>query len=79
MTATFMLPFAMGACQALGGNITTDAFGLVAMVAVTPLITIQIMGIAYKLKLKRSTEKTEVLDYEEDTGITIIEFDLEDI
>ncbi|MDO4553107.1 MAG: DUF1538 domain-containing protein, partial [Bacillota bacterium] len=41
MTATFMLPFAMGASQALGGNILTDAFGLVAMVAMMPLITIQ--------------------------------------
>ena len=31
MTATFLLPFAMGACEALGGNIITDAFGIVAM------------------------------------------------
>ncbi len=29
LTATFMLPFAMGACEALGGNVMTDAFGLV--------------------------------------------------
>ena len=47
MTATFLLPFAMGACEALGGNIITDAFGIVAM---TPLITIQIMGLIFKLK-----------------------------
>ena len=33
MTATFMLPFAMGACEAVGGNILTDAFGLVSLVA----------------------------------------------
>ena len=44
MTATFMLPFAMGACEALGGNLLTDAFGLVALVAMMPLITVQIMG-----------------------------------
>ena len=50
MTATFLLPFAMGACQALGGNIITDAFGIVAMVAMTPLITIQIMGLIFKIK-----------------------------
>ena len=37
MTATFLLPFAMGACEALGGNVITDAFGVVAMVAMTPL------------------------------------------
>ena len=44
MTATFMLPFAMGACEAVGGNLLTDAFGLVALVAMMPLITVQIMG-----------------------------------
>ena len=36
MTTTFLLPFTMGACEALGGNILTDAFGVVAMVAMTP-------------------------------------------
>lgn len=44
MTTTFLLPLAMGACSALGGDIMTDAFGIVAMVAMTPLITIQVMG-----------------------------------
>ena len=46
MTATFLLPFAQGACQALGGDVMTDAFGIVAMVAMTPLVTIQIMGLS---------------------------------
>lgn len=50
MTATFLLPFAMGACEALGGNIITDAFGIVSMVAMTPLITIQIMGMVFRIK-----------------------------
>ena len=53
MTATFLLPFAMGACSALGGNIITDAFGIVAMVAMTPLITIQIMGVIFKVKERK--------------------------
>ena len=53
MTATFLLPFAMGACEALGGNIITDAFGIVAMVAMTPLITIQMMGLIYRIKASR--------------------------
>ena len=59
MTATFLLPFAMGACEALGGNIITDAFGVVAMVAMTPLITIQLLGMVYQLERKRS-RKPEV-------------------
>ena len=54
MTATFMLPFAMGACDALGGSIMTDAFGLVALVAMMPLITVQVMGAVYVVKLHRS-------------------------
>lgn len=50
MTATFLLPFAMGACGAVGGNLLLDAFGIVAMVAMTPLVTIQIMGVIYQCK-----------------------------
>lgn len=45
MTAAFLLPLAQGACSAVGGNIVTDAFGIVAMVAMTPLITIQLLGV----------------------------------
>ena len=48
MTATFLLPFAMGACIAVDGNVVTDAFGLVAMVAMTPLISIQTLGYIYE-------------------------------
>ena len=57
MTATFLLPFAMGACEAIGGNIITDAFGIIAMVAMTPLITIQVMGMIFKLKESRLRRK----------------------
>lgn len=45
MTSTFMLPFAMGACEAIGGNVMTDAFGIVALIAMAPLITIQVLGL----------------------------------
>ena len=57
LTATFMLPFAMGASAALGGNVMTDAFGLVAMVAMMPLITVQIMGVIYVVKSRRAGHK----------------------
>ena len=52
MTATFLLPFAMGACDEVGGNILTDAFGIVAMVAMTPLVIIQLLGLLYQLKAR---------------------------
>ena len=65
MTATFLLPFAMGACEAVGGNILTDAFGVVAMVAMTPLITIQIIGLVYQLKTRRAGSSEAAVPPEE--------------
>lgn len=50
LTATFLLPLAMGACSAAGGNIAEDAFGIVAMVAMTPLLTIQILGLVSRFR-----------------------------
>ena len=58
MTATFLLPFAIGACISTGGDIVTDAFGVVAMVAMTPLITIQVMGLVFGLR-SRYLERVE--------------------
>ena len=55
MASTFLLPLTMGACTALGGNVVTDAFGVVALVALAPLIAIQIMGLVYEHKLKKSS------------------------
>jgi hypothetical protein len=66
MTATFLLPFAVGACTAVGGNVVEDAFGLVALVAMTPLIAIQILGLVYKLKANKSNK------IHEDTSTTTI-------
>ena len=57
MTATFLLPLAQGACVAVGGNIVTDAFGVVAMVAMTPLITVQLMGLMAQLKQRRARQE----------------------
>ena len=54
MTATFLLPLAQGACVAVGGNIVTDAFGVVAMVAMTPLITVQLMGLVAQLHTRKA-------------------------
>ena len=75
MTTTFLLPLSIGACEAVGGNLMTDAFGVVALVALTPLIAIQLMGIWYQYKLKLAgtsvAQDTEVLDVMDD----IIEFE----
>ncbi len=71
MMSAFVLPMAIGACYTRGGNIMTQAFGCVAFVALTPIISIQICGLIYSLKAKRAisrfTSETEViLDYSSD-------------
>jgi hypothetical protein len=62
MTATFLLPFTMGACAAVGGDIMMDAFGVVAMVAMTPLFTVQIIGLMYdrRMKATKAEEQEEM-------------------
>ena len=72
MTSTFLLPLAMGACTALGGSVVTDAFGVVALVALAPPVAIQIMGVIYVHRAKAVAEdKTDLLP---DDGV----IDLED-
>ncbi len=75
MTATFLLPFAMGATTAIGGNVQTDAFGIVAMVAMTPLITIQCLGIVYRIK-SRNLVQEDAIPLEEEY---IIEYNVSSI
>lgn len=76
MTSTFLLPLSIGTCTALGGNLMTDAFGVVALVALTPLIAIQIMGIVYNFKKDKMhkavvanaamlADSDEIIDFEE--------------
>ena len=68
MSTTFILPFAIGACETLGGNVLTDAFGIVAMVAMTPLIAIQVMGLLGEIKRKKelAQTKSEILSLDDD-------------
>ena len=74
MVSSFVLPMAIGACYALNGGteaIMTQAFGCVSFVALTPLISIQILGILYKRKtskIKRNFLAVEdsILEYEVD-------------
>jgi hypothetical protein len=75
MTSTFMLPFAMGACESIGGNVMTDAFGIVALIAMAPLITIQTLGLIERRKHARKVKKihSEISMVTDD----IVFFDLE--
>ena len=72
MATTFLLPLSMGACEALGGNVMADAFGVIALVAMTPIIAVQIMGLIYARKQKKTNltsvtdHADEILDLEEE-------------
>jgi hypothetical protein len=54
MTATFVLAYAQGAAEAIeGANVLVDGFGMIAMVAMTPIIALQILGLIFKIKSRR--------------------------
>ena len=73
MTSTFLLPLAMGACTALGGNVVTDAFGIVALVALAPLIAIQIMGLIYARRERAASIPREMMEETDDDIVVEIE------
>jgi hypothetical protein len=54
MASTFILSLTLGASVAVGGNPATDGFGVIAMIAATPLVAIQILGILYHRKETRT-------------------------
>lgn len=70
MAATFLLPLSIGVCEARGGAVMIDAFGTIALVAMTPTVSIQAVGIMYKLKLRHS-QKAESTDIADTTVIDI--------
>ena len=55
------LAMSLGASRALGGNPATDAFGMIAMIAMAPLITLQILGLIFKYM----ENKKKLLDREQ--------------
>ena len=65
MTATFLLPLAMGACSAVGGDILSDAFGIVAMVAMTPLVILQLIGAVYQRRLRHLPARPDIIEQDE--------------
>ena len=93
MATTFLLPFSMGASAAMGGNILMDAFGTVAMVAMTPLFTIQIIGLIYKIKVQDTSvdewgtiedladgiEERDFIDWGESNPVSEVYDDYKDI
>lgn len=78
MAAAFLLPFATGVSDALGGSAMLDAFGIIALIAMMPLVTVQIIGLIYKIKMKHTIdiehESVTIIDTVRDDDNDIIEF-----
>lgn len=72
ITTTFLIPFSIGICSTIGGNILTDAFGVIALIAMMPLISIQISGLIFKRKQTKMKNKENM-----DIAHDIIEIDWE--
>ncbi|MGM9878674.1 MAG: DUF1538 domain-containing protein [Bacilli bacterium] len=67
LTASFILPLVIGLCESLNGNIMLDAFGLIAFIALSPLLTVQLLGIVFKFKTKQEIFKNideDIIEYE---------------
>ncbi len=87
MTATFLLPLTIGVCEAANhgaGNVMSDAFGTIALVAMTPTISIQVMGLVYKYKLAHAekeyainTDALDIMEFDTPTSQKHIEYDCE--
>jgi len=77
MNAAFIVPLATGACYAINGNydrVMSDAFGVVAMVTLAPVISIQLLGIISVTKQTLALKQARQRIYEENDN-QIIHFD----
>ena len=71
LSASFVLPFVVGVCSAIGVDGMQFAFGTIATISILPVITIQIMGIKYNHILKKKNKKAvinkkkiQIIDFE---------------
>lgn len=69
VTACFTVPFALGVCSALGKDVALYGYGVVAMVAMIPLVTIQIFGLIYRIKKTKLQKQTKNNQTENETII----------
>ncbi len=78
MTSTFLLPLSIGVCDAVGGNMMTDAFGVVALVAMTPLMAIQLMGLVYRFKTDKLSRTAAPISAVPDDSDVIVDLEEDD-
>ena len=63
MTATFILAFTQGVAASRGdANLLRDGFGMISLVCMFPIVTLQILGLVYKIKTKKKVFQSPVSD-----------------
>lgn len=70
LAASFVLPFIIGICKAIGGDVMLYGFGTIGIISILPTIVIQIMGIRYQYVLNKVKKKQKII-----SNITIIDYD----
>ena len=73
MATTFVLPLAMGAVNAIGGNVFTDAFGSLALIASTPILAVLIIGLIFKIASNKHKKNEKTIKPSDE--IVIVEFE----
>lgn len=57
MSSTFLLPFAIGAASVLSGNTASASFGMIGLIAMMPILSIEILGVVFNVTIKRAAKK----------------------
>lgn len=70
MTASFLVPFAIGAAEAIGGNVLANSFGIIGIITISPFLTLQVVGLIYRFKsqhkkIEPAVGKDEIIELSE--------------
>ena len=57
MSSTFLLPFAIGVASILSGDTATASFGMIGLIAMMPILAIEILGVVFNATMKRAEKK----------------------
>ena len=74
MATTFLLPFVLGVSVSLGLPTLKFAFGTIALIALSPIIVIECLGIVYQMAVNRKEKAEKTADTAPKKAIRIIEF-----
>lgn len=75
MASAFILPFINGICEALGNSTMMFAFGTIAFIALIPILTIQVLGVVFRMVQNKKATGKILPSYNKKTKVKVIDFD----